>query len=138
MWKLFHIHLSLESASSSITAKNLELDPLRSAASEHDKELKAARREQAKALKEAAKAEKALKRREHDLDELRPGMLEVEEKIAHSTRKKERSTGIKKTVERECKDKDAAVNKLKADQVTVQNAERAFKGPSPSVPQNSG
>ncbi|RIA97440.1 condensin complex subunit SMC1 [Glomus cerebriforme] len=87
LWKLFHIQQNIQEYKEEIDEHNDVIERRQREQGKFDSELKEARMEQSKVHKEYFQMESDIKLKEKELEEKRPALLTVEEKIFHSRRK---------------------------------------------------
>ncbi|CAB4426787.1 unnamed protein product [Rhizophagus irregularis] len=87
LWKLFHIQQNIQGYKGEIDEHNDVIRRRQREQKKFDSELKEARLEQSKVHKEYFQMEGVIKSKEKELEEKRPALLTVEEKIFHSKRK---------------------------------------------------
>ncbi|KDR79797.1 hypothetical protein GALMADRAFT_241878 [Galerina marginata CBS 339.88] len=124
--KLYHIDLGIEDNTRSIVKKNKELAGFRQEQKAHDKELEAARAEQAKARTAVMQKEKSIKKAEKALEGKRPELVATEAQITHATRKLNNAQKSKEELAKNEKQLETKVATLQQELVSVRKAaERA-------------
>ncbi|CAG8540450.1 3651_t:CDS:10, partial [Acaulospora colombiana] len=107
LWKLFHIQEDIREYREKINSHNNVITEKQNLQKEYDAELKQARIGQSKVHREHYQVEKEIKLKEKELEEKRPALLTVDEKIAHSKRKlnqfEQNAEGVRKDFERQSK-----------------------------------
>ncbi|CAI2190961.1 2319_t:CDS:10, partial [Funneliformis geosporum] len=107
LWKLFHIQQNIQEYKEEIDGHNDVIRRRQREQRQFDSELKKARIEQSSVHEEYYQIESAIKSKEKELEEKRPALLTVEEKIFHARRK---LTQYEQDVERVRKDFDRQTN----------------------------
>ncbi|PPQ98373.1 hypothetical protein CVT26_013579 [Gymnopilus dilepis] len=109
-----------------IVKMNKELAGLRQEQKEHDRELEAARADQAKARTAVMQKEKNIKKAEKALEAKRPDLVAIEAQITHATRKIKNAEKSKEELVKQKKQLEVKVNALQQELVSVKKAaERA-------------
>ncbi|KAF8869575.1 cohesin complex subunit psm1 [Gymnopilus junonius] len=120
--KLYHIDLGIEDNTRAIVKKNKELAGLRQEQKEHDKELDAARADQAKARTAVMQKEKNIKKADKALEAKKPELVATEAQITHATRKMNNAEKSKDELVKNKKQLEVKVNALQQELVTVRKA----------------
>ncbi|CAG8505933.1 15264_t:CDS:10 [Funneliformis mosseae] len=107
LWKLFHIQQNIQEYKEEIDGHNDVIRRRQREQRQFDSELKKARMEQSAVHKKYYQIENAIKSKEKELEEKRPALLTVEEKIFHARRK---LTQYEQDAERVRKDFDRQTN----------------------------
>ncbi|KAF8872389.1 cohesin complex subunit psm1 [Gymnopilus junonius] len=125
--KLYHIDLGIEDNTRAIVKKNKELAGLRQEQKEHDKELDAARADQAKARTAVMQKEKNIKKADKALEAKKPELVATEAQITHATRKMNNAEKSKDELVKNKKQLEVKVNALQQELVTVKKAAQKRK-----------
>nr|WJN25068.1 condensin complex subunit [Pseudozyma thailandica] len=122
LWRLFHIEEDIETNTDFIKAQAKNMRPLRSEHKKAEEAVQRARRDQGQTQTEILQVEKAIKRKQRDVEDLRPTLDAYEEKIAISRKKLDNGARMTEQVERDLEKQQANLAKLERDQQTVQRA----------------
>ncbi|KAF8196098.1 hypothetical protein BJ912DRAFT_127207 [Pholiota molesta] len=126
--KLYHIDLGIEDNTRSIVSKNKELSGLRQVQKAQEKEVEAARAEQAKVRTGVMQKEKSIKKAEKALENKRPELVAIEAQITHSTRKLNNAAKSKEDLAKTESQLQAKVASLQQELVTVGKAAQRAQG----------
>lgn len=122
LWRLFHIDQDITTNTASIKELNEKLKPQRKQQKKAEDKVNDARREQAQTQKEILQAEKSIKRRQRDVEDLRPALDGYGERLSHSQRKLENAEKLTQDVQRDLDRQNASLTKLQRDQEAVRRA----------------
>ncbi|KAF8957847.1 condensin complex subunit SMC1 [Flammula alnicola] len=120
--KLYHIDVGIEDNTRTIVTKNKELAGLRQEQKAHDKQVEAARADQAKARTAVMQKEKNIKKAEKSLEGKRPELVATEAQITHATRKLNNALKSKEDVAKNEAQLQAKVAALQQELTTVGKA----------------
>ncbi|KAI8911697.1 RecF/RecN/SMC [Gorgonomyces haynaldii] len=87
LWKAYHLEKQVEIKSQEIEQHKGESSQYDKAKAEYDAQMKAAKKQHAKANKQVLLLEQSLKGKEQEQDELKPSLVQIEEKIKHVSEK---------------------------------------------------
>ncbi|SPO26433.1 probable SMC1 - chromosome segregation protein [Ustilago trichophora] len=122
LWRLFHIDQDIGLNTDFVKAQAKNLRPLRTEHKRAEDAVQKARRNQGQTQTEILQVEKAIKRKQRDIEDLRPTLDAYQEKIAISRKKLENGARMTQQVERDLEKQHANLAKLQRDQETVQRA----------------
>ncbi|RHZ63251.1 hypothetical protein Glove_330g45 [Diversispora epigaea] len=141
LWKLFHIQEDIREYREQIDSHNDIIKEKRQIQKGYETNLKQARIEQAKVHKEQYQMENEIKLKERELEEKRPALLTVDERIAHSKRKLYQFDQISEKVQKDFDRQSKRVGELQfeLDKVTkdAENYEASLNAESNSSKRNA-
>ncbi|CAG8553805.1 6587_t:CDS:10 [Diversispora eburnea] len=141
LWKLFHIQEDIREYREQIDSHNDIIKEKRQIQKGYETNLKQARIEQAKVHKEQYQMENEIKLKERELEEKRPALLTVDEKIAHSKRKLYQFDQISEKVQKDFDRQSKRVEELQfeLDKITkdAENYEASLNAESNSSKRNA-
>ncbi len=122
LWRLFHIDEDIEVNTEFVKGQAKNMRPLRSDHKKAEEAVQRARRDQGQTQTEILQVEKAIKRKQRDVEDLRPALDAYEERIGISRKKLDNGARMTEQVERDLEKQQANLTKLQRDQETVQRA----------------
>ncbi|CEH19151.1 cohesin complex subunit psm1 [Ceraceosorus bombacis] len=122
LWRLYHIEEELEQTSSTIDSESSKLPQLRKQVRDEESHVEQARKEVAQLDKDIAKQESSLRKRERELEALQPSIGAIDEKIAHSNRRRTNAEELCVSVERDVERLTARIAKLRRDHDSAKDA----------------
>ncbi|CBQ73643.1 probable SMC1-chromosome segregation protein [Sporisorium reilianum SRZ2] len=122
LWRLFHINEDIELNTDFVKTQAKNMRPLRTDHKRADEAVLRARRDQGQTQTEILQVEKSIKRKQRDVEDLRPTLDAYEEKIAISRKKLDNGARMTEHVERDLAKQQANLTKLERDRETVQRA----------------
>lgn len=122
LWRLFHINEDIEHNTDFIKTQAKNMRPLRTEHKKADDALARARRDQGQTQTHILQVENSIKRKQRDVEDLRPTLDAYQEKIAISRKKLDNGARLTEQVERDLQKQQANLAKLESDRQTVQRA----------------
>ncbi|KAF4618816.1 hypothetical protein D9613_009734 [Agrocybe pediades] len=120
--KLYHIDMGIEDNTREVVKKNKELTGLREEQKVHDRQLDAARADQAKARTSVMQKEKNIKKAEKALEGKKPELVATDAQITHATRKLNNAVKSKEDLVKNEAQLEAKVANLEKELVQVRKA----------------
>ncbi|OZJ06654.1 hypothetical protein BZG36_00272 [Bifiguratus adelaidae] len=128
LWKLFHLDAGRQKAEQARRDLRDEIHGLETRRSAEEAKVSSARKEHAKARAETLKLEKQAQRKQKDLDELRPKLLAIDEKVDHLSKRLFYTTETLQKEEGRRSKQDAATAALNGELKKLKNAYQHFEG----------
>nr|WJN25064.1 condensin complex subunit [Farysia itapuensis] len=122
LWRLFHINEDIDANTRFVQDQNKNMRPLKKDQKKAEDEVNKARRNQGQTQTEILQVEKALKRKQRDVEDLQPTLDAFEEKITISRKKLGNGNSMTTQVERDLEKQQTQLAKLERDRTTVQRA----------------
>lgn len=122
LWRLFHINEDIEHNTDFVKTQAKNMRPLRTEHKKADDALARARRDQGQTQTHILQVENSIKRKQRDVEDLRPTLDAYQEKIAISRKKLDNGARLTEQVERDLQKQQANLAKLESDRQTVQRA----------------
>nr|WJN25071.1 condensin complex subunit [Tranzscheliella williamsii] len=122
LWRLFHIDQDIALNTEFVKEQNKNIRPLKLEHKKAEDAVNKARREQGQTQTEIIKAEKSIKYKQRDVEDLRPTLDAYQEKMAISQKKLENGARMSEQVARDLEKQQANLDKLENDRQTVQRA----------------
>ena len=127
LWKLFHLDKKMEKAQLAIKSHSKASASFNESQQQALALVKTETRAQAKAQKEVMRLERNLKLNEKALDDLKPDVLRIEEKMKHCVQKLENATKSKTDAQTEYERQSELVKLLKTDSNRLSKAFEQFE-----------
>ncbi len=122
LWRLFHINDDIELNTQFVKTQAKNMRPLRTEHKKAEDAVLKARRDQGHTQTEILQLERAMKRKQRDIEDIRPTLDAYQEKITISQKKLDNGARMTEQVERDLEKQRANLAKLERDQQTVQRA----------------
>jgi structural maintenance of chromosome 1 len=138
LWKLFQLDSSIESHRDSLGAASRQIERLKrdlgDAEGKHDQ----GRKELAALHRDLLKDERALKKKEHAIEDRKPSLVSADEKISHTGRSLQNLRAKKEAVETDQKTYEKDVKSLERDLDMVRKAASKFEEDQKKLAQQKG
>ncbi|PCH34989.1 cohesin complex subunit psm1 [Wolfiporia cocos MD-104 SS10] len=122
LYKLYHIQKALDDNARAIKTQNKALVGLRAEQRKHDNALEGARAEQAKVRLAVSQKEKKIKKGEKSLEGKKPDLVQVDQQIKHSERRRDNAQKEREKTEQAAVKQRDQLQGLRSDLQKVQKA----------------
>jgi len=138
LWKLFQLDESITSHRDELGASERQTDRLKVQLAEAESAHEKGKKELAALHKEVLKGEKAMKKKEHAIEDRKPSLVSVGEKLSHTERSLQALRKKKEAVTNDLKDAERNVKSYQRDLDTVRKASSKFEEDQKKLAQQKG
>ena len=138
MWKLYQLDSTIESHRDSLGASARQTERLKKDLADAEEKHDQGKKELAALHRDLLKDERALKKKEHSIEDRKPSLVSTDEKISHTERSLQNLRTKKTSVDRDQKDYERNVKALERDLDTVRKAASKFEEDQKKAAQQKG
>lgn len=138
LWKLFQLDTAIETHQDSLGAAARGTDRLKGELEAADNNHEQGKKELASLHRELLKGERTLKKKERAIEDRKPSLVSIDEKISHTERSLQNLRVKKDLVDKDQKDFEKSVKSLQKDLDTVRKAASKFEDDQKKLAQQKG
>jgi structural maintenance of chromosome 1 len=138
LWKLFQSDTSLESHRDSLAAATRQAERLKKDLSDAEAKHEDGKVQLSSLHRDLLKEERALKKKDHAIEDQRPSLVSIDEKIAHTERSLQGLRSSKDSIENDRKGKETTIKQYERELNTVQKAADRFEEEQGKLAQQKG
>jgi structural maintenance of chromosome 1 len=138
LWKLYQHDLAIEQHRSELAASARHTERLKTDQADAEKRHEEGKRELASLHRDLLRGERALKKKQHAIEDQKPSLVSIDEKISHTERSLRNLRSKKDSVDSDQKGYETSVKTLQRDLDTVRKAANKFEDDQKKLAQQKG